>query len=229
MSEAPASYCALIPALDCAPTIAAVVAGCLEHVDRVMVVDDGSADATAENARAAGAEVLSHGGNLGKGSALRSGLHLLAERGISHAISLDGDGQHLPAEIPGLVAESSAHPAALVLGRRPADREAAAINRFGNDFANRWVRIATGRTLGDTQCGMRVYPIAATLALAPIGRRFDFETEILIRAARAGMEIRSVPVRVYNPPPELRHSHYDKLWDTVRIIEMVVGLMLRLR
>jgi glycosyltransferase involved in cell wall biosynthesis len=229
MSEAPASYGALIPALDCASTIAAVVEGCLEHVGRVMVVDDGSADATAESARAAGAEVLSHGGNLGKGSALRSGLRLLAERGISHAISLDGDGQHLPTEIPGLVAGSRAHPAALVLGQRPADREAAAINRFGNDFANLWVRIATGRAFGDTQCGMRVYPIAATLALAPIGRRFDFETEILIRAVRAGMEIRSVPVGVYDPPPELRHSHYDKLWDTVRIIEMVVGLMLRLR
>jgi glycosyltransferase involved in cell wall biosynthesis len=229
MSGASEAYAALIPALDCAATIAEVIEGCLEHVDRVLVVDDGSRDATAEKARTAGAEVFSHGENLGKGMALRSGLGILSQRRVTHVVSLDGDGQHLPKEIPKLIAESIEHPDALVLGARPVDRNVAAVNRFGNDFANLWVRIASGRALDDTQCGLRVYPIAAMLALAPTGRRFDFETEILIRAVRAGLEIRSVAVRVYNPPAELRHSHYDKLWDTVRIIEMVVGLMLRLR
>jgi glycosyltransferase involved in cell wall biosynthesis len=229
MSRAPRPYAALIPALDCAATIASVVEGCLEHFDRVLVVDDGSRDGTAEKARTAGAEVFSHGENLGKGMALRSGLHVLSDRGFTHAVSLDGDGQHLAEEIPKLVADSIEHPGTLVLGVRSADREVAALNRFGNDFANTWVRIATGRAFDDTQCGLRVYPIAETLALSPTGRRFDFETEILIRAVRAGIEIRSVAVRVYDPPVELRHSHYDKLWDTVRIIEMVVGLMLRLR
>ncbi len=229
MSKAPTSYAALIPALDCGVTIADLVKGCFEHLERVLVVDDGSTDATAEQARDAGAEVLSHGENLGKGAALCSGLRYLEGRGASHAVSLDGDGEHFPAEIPKLVSESVEHPSALVLGLRPGDSAVAPINRFGNEFANVWVRIATGRDLGDTQCGLRVYPIAATLALSPIGRRFDFETEILIRAARADLEIRSVPVRVYYPPPELRRSHYDKLWDTLRIIEMVVGLMLRLR
>jgi glycosyltransferase involved in cell wall biosynthesis len=229
MSRASASYVALIPALDCGATIADVVTGCLEHLGRVLVVDDGSTDDTAEEARGAGAEVLSHGRNLGKGAALGSGLRHLEGRGASHAVSLDGDGEHIPAEIPKLVAASLERPGALVLGSRPSDSAPAAINRFGNQFANVWVRIATGRDLGDTQCGLRVYPIAATLALSPVGRRFDFETEILIRGARAGLEICSVPVRVDYPPRERRRSHYDKLWDTLRIIEMVVGLMLRLR
>jgi glycosyltransferase involved in cell wall biosynthesis len=229
MTTAPASYGALIPALDCEATIAGVVHGCHEHASRVLVVDDGSSDATAEKARAAGAEVLSHGRTLGKGAALCSGLRHLGGRGLSHAVSLDGDGEHLPSEIPKLVSESLEHPGALVIGARPGDSAVAGINRFGNEFANVWVRLATGRDLGDTQCGLRVYPIAGTLDLSPIGQRFDFETEILIRAARAGLEIRSVPVRVYYPPPDLRHSHYDKFWDTLRIIEMVVGLMLRLR
>lgn len=229
MTRAPGSYAALVPALDCGATIADVVKGCLEHVSRVLVVDDGSSDATAQRARAAGAELLSHGRNLGKGAALCSGLRDLGGRGFTHAVSLDGDGEHLPAEIPKLVSESLARPGALVIGARPGDSTVARINRFGNEFANVWVRLATGRDLGDTQCGLRVYPIAATLALSPIGQRFDFETEILIRSARAGLEIRSVPVRVYYPPPELRRSHYDKFWDTLRIIEMVVGLMLRLR
>ena len=106
MSEPSASYAALIPALDCAATIADLVRGCREHVARVLVVDDGSADATAEEARSAGAEVFAHGENLGKGAALVSGLRYLQERGFTYAISLDGDGQHFAAEIPNLLAES---------------------------------------------------------------------------------------------------------------------------
>jgi glycosyltransferase involved in cell wall biosynthesis len=216
MSEPSASYAALIPALDCATTIGEVVRGCGEHVSLVMVVDDGSSDATAAEARTAGAEVYSHAENRGKGAALLSGLRRLAEHGFSHAASLDGDGQHFPSEIPKLRVESVSHPEALVVGCRQIESEVAAINRFGNEFADVWTRIATGRALADTQCGQRIYPIAPTLALRPVGRRFEFETEILIRAARAGMEIRSVPVRVWYPPPE-------------RIVEMVVALMLRLR
>jgi len=229
MNAPAAIFAALIPALDCASTIADVVRGSREHVGRVLVVDDGSSDATAEEARGAGAEICSHGANLGKGAALVSGMRYLQERGVTHAVTLDGDGQHFPAEISKLVAESITHPDALVVGSRRIDSEVAGLNRFGNEFANVWVRIATGRDLGDTQCGQRVYPIAPTLALEPVGRRFDFETEILIRAVRAGMDVRSVPVRVYYPPPAVRNSHYDKVWDTVRIIEMVVGLILRLR
>jgi glycosyltransferase involved in cell wall biosynthesis len=229
MNAPGAIFAALIPALDCAATIGDVVRGSREHVGRVLVVDDGSSDATAEEARSAGAEICLHGANLGKGAALVSGMRYLEERGVSHAVTLDGDGQHFPSEISKLVAESSAHPDALIVGSRRIDSEVAGLNRFGNEFANVWVRIATGRDLGDTQCGQRVYPIARTLALEPVGRRFDFETEILIRAARSGIDIRSVPVRVYYPPPQLRNSHYDKLWDTVRIIEMVVGLILRVR
>ena len=229
MSEPSASYAALIPALDCAATIAEVVRGCREHVSLVLVVDDGSSDATANEARSAGAEVCSHGENLGKGAALVSGLRYLEERGFTHAVSVDGDGQHFPAEIPRLRAESASHPASLIIGSRLIESEVAAINRFGNEVANVWVRIATGRDLGDTQCGQRVYPIGPTLALHPVGRRFEFETEVLIRAVRAGMEIRSVPVHVYYPPPALRRSHYHKVWDTVRIIDMMMGLLLRLR
>ncbi len=229
MTERRASYAALVPALDCGDTVGDVVRGLREHVECVLVVDDGSSDGTANEARAAGAEVLSHGQNLGKGAALAAGLRYLEERGFAHAISVDGDGQHLASEVPKLVAESTAHPEAIVVGARQIESEVAAIKRFGNQFANVWVQIATGKDLGDTQCGFRVYPIAPTLVLHATGQRFDFETEVLIRAVRAGIDVRSVPVRVFYPPPEERRSHYDKVWDTVRIIEAVVGLILRLR
>jgi glycosyltransferase involved in cell wall biosynthesis len=220
---------ALIPALDCSGTIAEPVRGAAEYLERVLVVDDGSTDGTAETARRAGAEVLVHPENLGKGASLLDGLRQLGEQGFTHAVTLDGDGQHYPTEIPKLLAEAETHPEAFVVGARQIEQAVAWINRFGNELANLWLRIASGRDLGDTQSGFRVYPIAATLALQPVGQRFDFETEILIRAARAGHDVRSVPIRVFYAPPDERQSHYDKLWDTLRIVRIVLELMLRLR
>jgi glycosyltransferase involved in cell wall biosynthesis len=219
----------LIPCLDCAATIGEVVAGARRFVGTVLVVDDGSNDATAEAAARAGAEVVSHPANLGKGAALRTGMEWLALRGFSHALSMDGDGQHLAEEIPHLLDAWQREPSALIIGARQlADTQIAALNLFGNRFANRWVERACGRAISDTQSGFRVYPIGPTLDLGVRAARFAFETEVLIRAVRAGVPIRSVPVRVYYPPPEQRASHYRRFTDTVRIVLVVVGLMLRL-
>jgi glycosyltransferase involved in cell wall biosynthesis len=220
----------LIPAYDCAATIAGVVEGARQQLERVLVVDDGSADETAARAAAAGAEVLRLGANGGKGAALRAGLERLAADGVTHAVSMDGDGQHLADQIPLLLAAAAAEPAALIVGaRRIGDQEVTAIKLFGNRFANRWVEIACGRKLPDTQSGFRVYPLPQTLALGARAEQFAFETEVLIRAARAGMTIRSVPVAVYYPPAAERVSHYRPFRDTVRIIGVVVWLILRAR
>jgi glycosyltransferase involved in cell wall biosynthesis len=220
-------FAGLIPALDAATTVGDVVAGAREHLERVLVVDDGSSDRTAAVAKTAGAGVLRHEQNLGKGAAILAGLRRLRDEGFSHAVTLDADGQHLPAEIPKLTAESRVHPGAIVVGAREIESEVAALNLFANAFANLWVRIAAGKDLGDTQSGFRVYPIAATLDLRPAGLRFELETEVLIRAARAGLDVRPVGVRVFYPPPDERKSHYDPWWDTLRVIRVVVGLWLR--
>lgn len=218
----------LIPAYDCAATIAGVVEGARRQLPRVLVVDDGSHDDTAARAGAAGAEVLRLGANGGKGAALRAGLERLARDGVTHAFSMDGDGQHLADQIPLLLAAAVAEPAALIVGaRRIGEQEVTPIKLFGNRFANRWVEIACGRKLPDTQSGFRVYPLPQTLALGARAEQFAFETEVLIRAARAGMAIRSVPVDVYYPPAAERVSHYRPFRDTVRIIFVVVGLILR--
>jgi len=220
---------ALIPALDCEATIGAVVRGTREHVALVLVVDDGSADRTADAAKAAGAEVVRLPANRGKGAALRAGMHALRERGASHVLTLDGDGQHLPEDIPRLLRASAAEPRALVLGARQHEPGSLApIRVFGNRFANRWVKIACGQTFEDTQSGLRVYPLDDTLALGCRAQRFAFETEAVIRAVRAGIAIRSVPVRVYNPPPAERTSHFRGFSDTVRIVFTVIGLLLRI-
>jgi len=179
-------------------------------------------------AAAAGAEVLRLGVNRGKGAALRAGLARLADAGVGRALSMDGDGQHLGTEIPRLLAASDAAPAALIIGaRRVEGQEVRPIKLFGNRFANRWVEIACGCALPDTQSGFRVYPLPETLWLGARAERFAFETEVLIRAARVGMEIRSEPVAVYYPPAAQRFSHYRPWRDTLRIIAVVVRLILR--
>jgi glycosyltransferase involved in cell wall biosynthesis len=224
-----AELAALIPALDCEATIQAVVRGTRRHVARVLVVDDGSSDRTADAAKAAGADVLRQPVNQGKGAALRLGMRALRADGVTHVLTLDGDGQHLTDEIPALLAASAAEPRALVLGARQHEPGSLApIRMFGNRYANRWVRIACGQEFEDTQSGFRVYPLEAALALGCRADRFAFETEMVIRGVRAGLPVHSVPVGVYNPPIAERISHFRGFSDTVRIVLTVVGLILRI-
>lgn len=218
----------LIPALDCGATVAEVVRGARAILPTVVVVNDGSSDETAACAAAAGATVLDHAVTRGKGAALLTGMNWLHQRGAARVVTMDGDGQHLASEIEKLLACSAAEPGALVVGARQIETAVSRARLFGNRFANRWVEIACGQTLPDTQSGFRLYPLPETLALGVRARHFGFETEVLIRAARAGIPIRSVPVRVYYPPIAERVSHFRPFVDTLRIILVVLGLILRL-
>jgi glycosyltransferase involved in cell wall biosynthesis len=218
----------LIPAYDCAATIGPLVAGARAQDLPVLVVDDGSGDDTAAAARAAGAEVVAHARNRGKGAALVTGMRALAAHGFTHALSMDGDGQHLPREIPALLGAAAECPQAIVIGvRRRGDQRVAGINLFGNRFANVCVQRAAGVPLADTQSGFRVYPIATMLRLRVQGTHFDYESSAIIHAARADVPIRSLPVDVYYPPIEERHSHYRKVVDTLRIIRVVAPFLVR--
>jgi glycosyltransferase involved in cell wall biosynthesis len=219
---------ALIPAYRAARTVGDVVAGARRYLARVVVVDDGSDDGTGSAASAAGAQVVSHGANAGKGTAIRTGLEALAAAGVARALTLDADGQHLPAQIPVLLAASDAEPGAIVVGvRRKGGHTIRRINRFGNWIADRLLRVIAGRPLPDTQSGFRVYPVAATLTLGAAGSRFDFETEVLLRAARRGIAVVGVPVDVHYPPVAERVSHYRPGADTLRIIGTVLRVLTR--
>jgi glycosyltransferase involved in cell wall biosynthesis len=218
----------LIPALDCAATVGEVVRGAREILPTVVVVNDGSKDETAARAAAAGATVLDHAVTRGKGAALMTGMAWLNERGAARVVTMDGDGQHLAGEIEKLLQMSASEPSALIVGARRIETAVSSARLFGNRFANRWVEIACGQALPDTQSGFRLYPLRDTLALGVRARHFGFETEVLIRAARAGIPIRSVPVRVYYPPVAQRVSHFRPFVDTVRIILVVLGLIFRI-
>jgi glycosyltransferase involved in cell wall biosynthesis len=205
-----------------------VVAGVRERLETIVVVDDGSADGTAAVAARAGAEVVRHEVNRGKGVALVTGLRYLSARGIRRALTLDADGQHLPDEIPVLLAASDANPGAIVVGvRRKEGHPIATLNRFGNWIADRLMTVVAGRPLPDTQSGFRVYPVEATLGLGAEGSRFEFETEILLRAARRGVPVVGVPVAVHYPPVAERVSHFRPARDTLRIVVTVLRVLLR--
>lgn len=221
-------FAVVIPARDCERTIGDVVAGARSVLDTVIVVNDGSRDATHERATAAGAIVLDHRRSRGKGAALSTGLAHARDLGVTHAVTMDGDGEHLPAELPRLLDASRKAPTAIVIGARRIDPDKANSTRlFGNRFANRWVEIACGSMLPDTQSGFRVYPLEKVASLGVRARHFAYETELIIRAVHAGVAIESVGVAVRYLPPEQRHSHYRGFVDTVRIIFVVLGLIFR--
>ncbi len=191
-----------------------------------LVVDDGSSDETASRARAAGAEVLRHRTNRGKGAALRSGLEWANARGIETLVSLDADGQH-PAEEAVRLLLDPAPSDVLVLGVRDLVRAGAPRpNQLSNRFSN-WVLSGYARMwLLDTQCGLRRYPVRGTLELAPRDDGFAFEAEVILRATRSGRPIAQVPVDVFYPPEEERVTHFHSVRDPARIVKRVVYTVL---
>lgn len=221
--------CAVVPALDAAATVGPVVEGLAALGLRVLVVDDGSRDATADVARAAGAQVVRHERNRGKGAAIRSGLAEAARHGATRAVTVDADGQH-PAAAARAVLEGSGDPRALVLGVRDLVRAGAPrSNRFGNGVSNFFLSRFASRTLRDTQCGLRRYPVRETLALGARADGFAFEAEVVLRALAAGLPVIEVPVSVVYPSREERRTHFHNVRDPASIIGTVVRTVLELR
>jgi glycosyltransferase involved in cell wall biosynthesis len=216
--------CVVIPALNAERTITAVASGAREHVPTVLVVDDGSTDATATVARDSGAALTAHAKNRGKGAALRTGLEWAREHGYEVVITLDADGQHPPSEIPKLFAATS-DPEALVLGVRDlAGANAPRANQMSNGFSNWFLSTVTRTRLRDTQCGLRRYPVRRTLMLGVRDEGFGFETEVLLRALRAGMPIIQTDIAVLYPTE--RTTHFDSRRDPWRIVGRVLRTLL---
>jgi hypothetical protein len=211
----------VIPVLDEAGSIGDVVAQARRHAP-VIVVDDGSRDDSASLARAAGATVVAHPRRAGKGAALASGIEAAREGRADIVVTLDGDGQHAPADVPSLLDASRRAPGTIVIGSRAhamqtMPRERAHALRMAGFFVS-W---ATGATTLDTQSGFRVYPLASYDALRPRRGGFVWETEILVRAAVRGVEVIEVPVRVI--PRATRRSRFRPLGDGAAIAAYLAG------
>jgi glycosyltransferase involved in cell wall biosynthesis len=224
------SACVIVPALDAAATLGRVIDDLRASLGlTVIVVDDGSADATAEVARERSAVVLQQPTNRGKGAAIRAGLREAQRRGHSTAVTVDADGQH-PASSARTVLEASADPRALVLGVRDLFRDGAPpSNRFGNGVSNFFLSFFADRTLLDTQCGLRRYPVEETLALEARADGYAFEGEVVLRALAAGLPLVEVPITVVYPPDGQRLSHFRRVLDPTRIVATVVRTVVELR
>jgi glycosyltransferase involved in cell wall biosynthesis len=189
------SAVAVIPAFNEAGAIGRVIKGLCGIVAHVIVVDDGSTDGTAERAREAGAEVVRHEKNLGKGHAVRRGLALALVADYTHVLLLDADMQHLPQEAPRLLGAAAQTGADVVIGERqfrradmPASRYHA--NRIGSQALS-WFVDAPVR---DSQCGFRVFRTDTLRPLRLHASGYEIETEMLVKVRRRGASITSVPV-----------------------------------
>src|SRR5215468_8252285 len=214
---------AVIPAYQDEKHIGDIVRRTRQQLDCVLVVDDGSSDNTAQRAREAGAEVIVHDQNRGKGEAIKTGLgHWLAaspsgsglDREITWAILLDSDGQHLPEEIDRFLtaAASATHPAFFIGNRMNNVARMPFIRRVVNRYMSRQISRICGQTIPDTQCGFRMVDRRLAPDLLGGGHRFDYDTEVLIIASRKGYRVESVPIStVYSDQVSKIHPMRDAL------------------
>jgi glycosyltransferase involved in cell wall biosynthesis len=213
------SYAAAIPAYQAASTIGDLVRRTMALLP-VVVVDDGSEDGTGDQARQAGAEVRVLPSNLGKGAALREAFDFWFARGIDAVVTLDADGQHLPEEIPKLLA--IAGEADMVLGTRDHLFAGMGTVRRASNRASSWaISSLAGCHLQDVQTGFRVYSKHLLEATGFPEQRFDAESAVVVRAARLGFRIVAVPVKLGFADGRTT-SHFRPLVDSLRIGKAVV-------
>jgi len=205
---------AVIPAYREEKHISDIVRRTRQELDHVLVVDDGSEDKTATRAREAGAEVIVHSQNRGKGEAIKTGLRYWLDRQFVHVIILDADGQHLPEEIDRFIAAAgSATERSFFLGNRMNNLTGMPfIRRVVNRYMSNRISRVCGQKIPDTQCGFRMLDRQLIPELLGGGDRFDYETEMLIIAGRKGYPIQSVPITtVYSDEVSKIHPARDAL------------------
>ncbi|MGH8224668.1 MAG: glycosyltransferase family 2 protein [Gammaproteobacteria bacterium] len=232
--------CVLIPVYNHHRALAGLVAELDAQKLPVVLVDDGSDEPTRSTldalvaANPASVQLVRLAHNEGKGAAVLAGLAAAAERGYTHAVQIDADGQHDAREASTLLALAREQPGAMISGTPDYDESVPALRYYGRWLTHVlvWVETLSGEIV-DSMCGFRVYPVAATLALARkrrLGQRMDFDTEVMVRLYLAGVPLRFHPVSVRYPDDGV--SHFRLFRDNLRMIglhlRLLAGLPLRL-
>jgi glycosyltransferase involved in cell wall biosynthesis len=218
----------VVPVYNNGATVKDVVSGCCSVLKNVVVVDDGSTDVDLAALFSSGdVIVLRHERNLGKGRAILTAAEYITSRGGTWMITIDGDGQHHPEDIKKFLPLLNEDDPAIIIGSRNFDTDnVPGKSRFGRRFANFWLRIETGLYIDDCQSGFRAYPLKYLNRMKFRGSHYDFEAEVLARAAWAGLGLRTVPIEVYYPAPEERVSSFRPFLDNLRLTHthaMLVG------
>ncbi len=213
---------ALIPAYNEVAHIGEVVQGALQHTDAVIVIDDGSTDGTAAAAALAGARVIAHPVNRGKGVALRSGFAWAVRHGVALAFTLDADGQHDPQEMPLFLETYRRTGADLIIGQRQY-AEMPGVRRWANRIGRRLLAWALGQDIPDNQSGYRLYSRRLLTLLQAVeeghsAARFSYEVEVIARAAGAGYPIAWVSVRTIYADEQ---SHFHPIRDSLDFLRTV--------
>ncbi|MEM7408742.1 MAG: glycosyltransferase family 2 protein [Myxococcota bacterium] len=225
--------CVLIPTYDNPETIRGVVERAAGFGPPVLVIDDGSGPHARQLLEAIAADGLAQverrDTNGGKGAAVKTGFVAAAAAGHTHALQVDADGQHDLDDIPRFLDEARDHPDALILGYPVFDETQPAGRAFARQISVFWVNreVGTG-VIRDPQCGFRVYPLAAAMAAEAGGDHMEFDQELPVRMAWAGVPIRNLATRVrYLAPEEGGVSHFDLLRDNLRISWLHTRLSIR--
>lgn len=209
----------ILPTYNNARTLPKVIADVKEYCDDIMVVNDGSTDDTHDILVDTPDIILLEypdAKNRGKGHALKTALRKATEMGYRYAITLDSDGQHYADDIPLFVEAISEKPDSLIIGARNLQADGMpGKNTFANKFSNFWYKVETMQTLADTQSGYRLYPLRRLAGMRFFTPRYEFEVEVIVRAAWRGVNLFNVPIKVLYP--EDRVSHFRPLQDFTRI------------
>jgi len=211
---------AVIPAYQEQKHVGEVAQRALTQLAHVLVVDDGSTDATADRARAAGVDVVVHPQNRGKGESIKTGLRHWFDRGSEYVVLLDADGQHLPEEISRFVGATACESGAKIfVGSRMNDtRTMPLLRRMVNRYMSNKISRVCGQEIPDTQCGFRMLHRDIIPEVLSGASRFEYETEMLIIASRKGYRIASVPIStIYSDEV----SSINPVRDTLRFFKLM--------
>ena len=214
------STCIIIPTYNNEKTIRSVVESVLPYSRHVIVVNDGSTDATTSILQEMQDKIMlvSYAPNKGKGFALKQAFAEAKKHNFTHAVTLDADGQHKATDLPLFAQAIADNNSALIIGSRQFDLpNMPSKNSFANRFSNFWFRVQTAHNLPDTQTGFRAYPLQRMKYKGPFNNRYEAELELLVRCAWKNIPLVPIEIDVYYPPKEERVSHFRPTMDFVRI------------
>lgn len=211
--------CVIIPTYNNATKIEGVIKDVLQYTNNIIVVNDGSTDKTNDILKKySSLHVIAYRDNKGKGYALRKGFRFAEEIGFEFAITIDSDGQHFAKDLLVFIEKLKKEKNAIIIGTRKIEaKKQSKGSSFANKFSNFWFKLETGIKHNDTQSGYRLYPLITINKKKYFSNRYEFEIEVIVRAAWRGIDILSVPVNVYYPRRSESISHFRPFKDFFRI------------